>query len=40
MANTSGTDSVRGDFIDNTLVANLVFDEWWNGDAGSADEPE
>ena len=39
-ANTSGTDSVRGDFIDNTLVANLVFDEWWDDDAGSADESE
>ncbi len=40
MARTSGTDSVRGDYIDNTLVANLTFDEWWNDGTGQAEEPE
>ena len=40
MARTSGTDSVRGEYIDNTLVANLVFDEWWNDGTDSAGDPE
>ena len=40
MARTSGTDSVRGDYVDNTLVANLTFDEWWNDGTDSAGDPE
>ena len=40
MARIFGTDSVRGDYIDNTLVANLTFDEWWNDGTGQADDPE
>lgn len=31
-ANVAGTDPVRGDYIDNTTVANLTFNEWWNED--------
>ncbi|MDK8667436.1 hypothetical protein QP902_01930 [Corynebacterium marquesiae] len=40
MARISGTDLVRGDYIDNTLVANLTFDEWWNDGTGQVDDPE
>lgn len=28
-ARIAGSDPVRGDYIDNTLVANLVFQDWW-----------
>ena len=38
-AHAAGTDPVRGDFIDNTTVANLVFDQWWTeGATASGDE--
>lgn len=29
---TTGTDPVRGDFIDNTTVADLTLNEWWTRD--------
>ena len=29
---------MRGDFIDNTTVANLVFNEWWTNDAAKPSE--
>lgn len=31
-AGVTGTDPVRGDYIDNTTVANLTFNEWWTRD--------
>lgn len=33
-AAVTGTDPVRGDFIDNTTLANLVMDAWWTERAG------
>ena len=39
-AKATHTDPVRGDYIDNTLVANLTFDEWWNDGTDSAGDPE
>ncbi|WP_268876439.1 alkaline phosphatase [Corynebacterium yudongzhengii] len=32
LAATTGTDPVRGDYVDNTTVANLTFENWWARD--------
>ena len=39
MAKATGTDPVRGKYIDNTDVANLIIQDWWFAD-GSAPEDE
>lgn len=36
----AGTDPVRGDYIDNTLVANLTLNNWWKADTSDAPAPE
>ncbi|WP_293769407.1 alkaline phosphatase [uncultured Corynebacterium sp.] len=37
-AKVVGKDYVRGDFIDNTAVAKLIFDEWWFNTSGNDDD--
>ena len=37
-AAVKGTDPVRGDFIDNTDIAKLVFNNWWTEDDSEKDD--